>query len=426
MAVETGTLAAHTAEEEVDWSSDEPEFDIAQAVPAGEDDSKEAKKEDGAEESRDDAPPTRPRKRVLLATGHLALLRELAAANASNWASIKRTLRDAPAEQKDKDTLIGKLEELAGTFAQNRDECARAAAAKTEELAELEEAEAEYLARLPASLMELERRNPVRPSVSSALGWVEHEKFKRDVEASGIWVARRREKARRRAAKHRAELQTEAGVRAGAEQDPVENREDAAQHLDFQMQEAARRDIREFRAELRREAPQVEPRPPAKRAPESERRRKIKWTRFQSKLKERGHGESASSGKSTRPRPASGPAKYDPRESEQNHPFAHTAGSRDSSETTSLAANKEGEPAATCTASSDESRAIGISHALTQPMPHAAHFPVDRFGPGGPVGQEQGGQPSAWETSLLVGVLLGWALSWIWGKVRRPRRRNPH
>lgn len=150
---------------------------------------------------------------------------------------------------------------------------------------------------------ELERKNPVRPSLSRSLGWVDHARFRQDVEAAGIWVARRKEKSRLRAASHRATQQTAEAAGAGA-QDPVRSREDAAAHLNFQMNEAARDSIRRFQHQLRAGALDVPMRSTAaqKRKPESERRRRLKWARFAAKQKTR---------------------KYDPEESEQNHPYAH-------------------------------------------------------------------------------------------------------
>ena len=203
-------------------------------------------------------------------------MRALAAANASNWADIQRTLKETPGDAEDKEDLVNNLTDLAATYAKNRAECSKAAALKAEKLAELEGDEAEYLASLP---------NPVRPSLSTHLGWVEHERFKRDAEAAGVWVARRREKSRLRAAKHRASQQAETA--GNTAQDPVADRADAGDHLSFQLGEAAKESLREFRAELRAgtlDAPFRAGDAP-KRKPESSRRRKIKWQRFSKKVK---------------------------------------------------------------------------------------------------------------------------------------------
>ena len=261
-----------------------------------------------AEETAASEAPKRP-KRVVLATGQLALLRALAAANASNWADIQRTLKETPDDAEDKEGLVNNLTDLAATYAKNKAECSKAAALKAEKLAELEGEEADYLASLPPHLLELERKNPVRPSLSTHLGWIEHDRFKRDAEAAGVWVARRREKSRLRAAKHRAGQQAETA--GNTAQDPVADRADAGDHLSFQLGEAARESLREFRAELRAGALDAPFRAgdAPKRKPESSRRRKLKWERFSKKVK----------------------AKYDPRESEQNHPYAHLAPSADGS-----------------------------------------------------------------------------------------------
>ena len=268
VAVAPGTLEAELGVEEPDWSGDESP-DIPVAIAKTEEDEEMP----GAEEAAGSAAPRRP-KRVVLATGQLALLRALAAANASNWADIQRTLKETPGEAEDKEDLVGE--------------------------------EAAYLAALPPHLLELERKNPFRPSLSTHLGWLEHERFKRDAEVAGVWIARRREKSRLRAAKHRASRQAETA--GNTAQDPVSDRADAGDHLSFQLGEAARESLREFRAELRAGALDMPFRAGdvPKRKPESSRRRKLKWQRFSKKVK----------------------SKFDPRESEQNHPWAFQPASR--------------------------------------------------------------------------------------------------
>ena len=295
VAVSPGTLEAEVGIEEPDWSGDEtPNIPVTIAK------TEEDEEMPATDETAASGAPKRP-KRVVLATGQLALLRALAAANASNWADFQRTLKEAPGDAEDKEDLVNNLTDLATTFAKNRAECSKAAALKAEKLADLEGEEAEYLAALPPHLVELERKNPVRPSLSAHLGWVEHDRFKRDVEAAGVWMARRREKSRLRAAKHRASKQAETA--GNTAQDPVADRADAGDHLSFQLGEAARESLREFRAELRAGALDTPFRAgdAPKRKPESSRRRKIKWQRFSKRVK----------------------SKYDPRESEQNHPYAH-------------------------------------------------------------------------------------------------------
>ena len=227
VAISPGTLEAEVGVEEPDWSGDESP-DIPVAIAKTEEDEEMP----AAEEAAASEEPKRP-KRVVLATGQLALLRALAAANASNWADIQRTLRDTPGDADDKEGLVNNLADLAATYAKNKAECSKAAALKAEKLAELEGEEADYLASLPPHLLELERKNPVRPSLSTHLGWIEHDRFKRDAEAAGVWVARRREKSRLRAAKHRASQQAETA--GNTAQDPVADRADAGDHLSFQL-----------------------------------------------------------------------------------------------------------------------------------------------------------------------------------------------
>ena len=121
VAVSPGTLEAEVGIEEPDWSGDEtPDIPVTIAKTE-EDEEMPAAGETAASEA-----PKRP-KRVVLATGQLALLRALAAANASNWADIQRTLKETPGDAEDKEDLVNNLTDLAATFAKNRAECSKAA-----------------------------------------------------------------------------------------------------------------------------------------------------------------------------------------------------------------------------------------------------------------------------------------------------------
>ncbi|CAE7534713.1 unnamed protein product, partial [Symbiodinium sp. CCMP2592] len=309
LKVDPDTLTAEIGkmsleDEDPDWSGDEAEIPVATALP-GEAASSSTKQEEGRGTKKEleldetEEPPRR--RKVVLATGQLSLLRALAAANASNWSGVQRALREAHGSGEEKSELVENLTSLAQAFSKNRDACAQAA---TSRVAELEGAEAAYFAAPPA-LAELERKNPVMPSMDKSLGWINHARFLQDKEAAGVWVARRKEKSRLRAAAHRAAQQTAEGAGAGV-QDPVRDQADAASHLNFQMNEAARDNLRRFQAELRAgelDAP-MRAAVAQKRKPESERRRRIKWARFCEKQ-----------GKTR---------KYDPTESEQNHPYAHS------------------------------------------------------------------------------------------------------
>ncbi|CAE7545983.1 unnamed protein product [Symbiodinium sp. CCMP2592] len=286
LKVDPDTLTAEIGEmsledEDPDWSGDEAEIPVATALP-GEAASSSTKQEEGRGTKKEleldetEEPPRR--RKVVLATGQLSLLRALAAANASNWSGVQRALREAQGSGEEKSELVENLTSLAQAFSKNRDACAQAATSRAAALAELEGAEAAYFAALPPALAELERKNPVRPSMDKSLGWINHARFLQDKEAAGVWVARRKEKSRLRAAAHRAAQQTAEGVGAGV-QDPVRDQADAASHLNFQMNEAARDNLRRFQAELRAgelDAP-MRAAVAQKRKPESERRRRIKW-----------------------------------------------------------------------------------------------------------------------------------------------------
>ncbi|CAE7297447.1 TRPT1, partial [Symbiodinium sp. CCMP2592] len=283
LKVDPDTLTAEIGkmsleDEDPDWSGDEAEIPVATALP-GEAASSSTKQEEGRGTKKEleldetEEPPRR--RKVVLATGQLSLFRALAAANASNWSGVQRALREAQGSGE-----VENVTSLAQAFSKNRDACAQAAS-RAAALAELEGAEAAYFAALPPALAELERKNPVRPSMDKSLGWINHARFLQDKEAAGVWVARRKEKSRLRAAAHRAAQQSAEGVGAGA-QDPVRDQADAASHLNFQMNEAARDNLRRFQAELRAgelDAP-MRAAVAQKRKPESERRRRIKWARF--------------------------------------------------------------------------------------------------------------------------------------------------
>ncbi|CAE7671760.1 ESS1 [Symbiodinium sp. CCMP2592] len=257
LKVDPDTLTAEIGkmsleDEDPDWSGDEAEIPVATALP-GEAASSSAKQEEGRGTKKEleldetEEPPRR--RKVVLATGQLSLLRALAAANASNWSGVQRALREAQGSGEEKSELVENLTSLAQAFSKNRDACAQAATSRAAALAELEGAEAAYFAALPPALAaELERKNPVRPSMDKSLGWINHARFLQDKEAAGV--------------RFQAEL------RAG--------------ELDAPMRAAVAQ----------------------KRKPESERRRRIKWARFCEKQ-----------GKTR---------KYDPTESEQNHPYAHS------------------------------------------------------------------------------------------------------
>ncbi|CAE7534189.1 unnamed protein product [Symbiodinium sp. CCMP2592] len=309
LTAEIGKLSLE--DEDPDWSGDEAEIQVTTALP-GEAASSSSKQEEGVgtkkEIEHDETEEPAPRRRkVVLATGQLSLLRALAAANASNWSGVQRALREAQGSGEEKSELVENLTSLAQAFSKNRDACAQAATSRAAALAELEGAEAAYfaVAALPPALAELERKNPVRPSMNRSLGWIDHARFLQDKEAAGVWVARRKEKSRLRAAAHRAAQQVAEGAGAGA-QDPVRDQADAASHLNFQMNEAAKDSLRRFQEELRSGELDTPMRAAVaqKRKPESERRRRIKWAKFCEKQ-----------GKTR---------KYDPTESEQNHPYAHS------------------------------------------------------------------------------------------------------
>ncbi|CAE7435441.1 unnamed protein product [Symbiodinium sp. CCMP2592] len=266
LKVDPDTLTAEIAklsleDEDPDWSGDEAEIQVTTALP-GEAASSSSKQEEGVgtkkEIEHDETEEPAPRRRkVVLATGQLSLLRALAAANASNWSGVQQALREAQGSGEEKSELVENLTSLAQAFSKNRDACAQAATSRAAALAELE--------------------GCVLRGTPTGLG--------------GVGTKKPRE------AQH--------GAGAGA-QHLVRDQADAATHLNFQMNEAVKDSLRRFQEELRSGELDTPMRAAVaqKRKPESERRRRIKWAKSCEKQ-----------GKTR---------KYDPTESEQNHPYAHS------------------------------------------------------------------------------------------------------
>ncbi|CAE7238254.1 unnamed protein product [Symbiodinium sp. CCMP2592] len=135
-------------------------------------------------------------------------------------------------------------------------------------------------------MRELERRNPVRPSLAAKP--LKSDRLTAAIESGvPIWIARKQEKARLRAQEHRARVGAEA-AKARAERPPGEDPEPTAEALDERMKEAARQELREFRALLSQEGTRQ-----AKRPPDSSRRRKLKKKQRKERLRERARNDDA-------------------------------------------------------------------------------------------------------------------------------------
>ena len=114
-------------------------------------------------------------------------------------------------------------------------------------------------------MRELERNNPVRPSVTNKP--LRSDRLTAAIEGgTSIWVARKQEKSRRRAQERRLRLESEA-AQSRAAGVPAEEGEPTGAGLDARMREAAQRGLREFKELLATEGTRK-----SKRAPDSKRR----------------------------------------------------------------------------------------------------------------------------------------------------------
>ena len=199
---------------------------------------------------------------VRLGTAKARLLQELARADTANWQGLVRALEEAKEPGTVKSSLVDDLSRLSD---QRRTAAAAVKAMlrdEVERIQGLEEEDEEYRRALEQrgdEMLRLEKNNPVRPSKTDA--------------GVGVWVARRREKARQRAQAHHALLaQGAAQDRAGQAppEMPASPREAAEERA-----RAAREEIAAFRARL-----QGWPATSSfRRAPDSKRRKALKRDR---------------------------------------------------------------------------------------------------------------------------------------------------
>lgn len=216
-------------------------------------------------EAESSVPERRP-KRLLLGTAKVLLLSLVAEADAQNWDRLQDRLRAVQGSGEEKAELVERLEELAEARSASRKGLLESAAQERQRLSALSEEQQEYLGRLTPAMRELERRNPVGPTTGTAL--ITTNRLSADIAAGvPIWVARRAQRARERAARNQAQNPKATREAAGSGQrDP----EVAADLLDEDLRLAAARDLREFRQEL---AEQGGPRS-TRRQPESKARKK--------------------------------------------------------------------------------------------------------------------------------------------------------
>ena len=156
------------------------------------------------------------------------------------------------------------------------------AEAKAEERAQrvkhYTEAETDYRAGLNDQMLRLELANPVGPRTGVPL--VSDHRLKQEIEAGrSVWVARRAQWARERAAQHRQEVDTWSRAEKGPGTGPLLDVDlaEAGKVLDKALHDAAQKDLRTFRADLQNEARREGNW--NKRAPDTASRKKIKKQR---------------------------------------------------------------------------------------------------------------------------------------------------
>ena len=156
------------------------------------------------------------------------------------------------------------------------------AEAKAEERAQrvkhYTEAETDYRAGLNDQMLRLELANPVGPRTGVPL--VSDHRLKQEIEAGrSVWVARRAQRARERAAQHRQEVDTWSRAEKGPGTGPLLDVDlaEAGKVLDKALHDAAQKDLRTFRADLQNEARREGNW--NKRAPDTASRKKIKKQR---------------------------------------------------------------------------------------------------------------------------------------------------
>ena len=304
------------AASDCDWSASESEVEIVQASSAlKEEDTPDVKEEPSAEikveaapevgtaetESKgltplgakveeqilEDQPPTRRRRTVKLGSAHLLLLKAVADADAANWEALQETIKGAPATAQTKSEFVERLGQLAELRVQSQEGAERKAKECTQRANQVSTEESEYRNSLTDQMLRLERMNPVGPRASVPL--VSDTRLQKDIESGmGIWQARRDQRARERAARHRQGQNLEAKREKGApapgpltDVDPSQ----AGEALDNAFAQSARNNLKEFKQLLREEAHQEQKK--KKRQPDSSRRRKEKKQR----RKEKARGE---------------------------------------------------------------------------------------------------------------------------------------
>ena len=221
----------------------------------------------------------RPRRRkVKFGDVHLHLLKAVADADAANWACLQEAIQQAPAASQVKSEFVERLNQLAEARLKSKTEAEAKAEERAQRVKHYTEAETDYRAGLNDQMLRLELANPVGPRTGVPL--VSDHRLKQEIEAGrSVWVARRAQRARERAAQHRQEVDTWSRAEKGPGTGPLLDVDlaEAGKVLDKALHDAAQKDLRTFRADLQNEARREGNW--NKRAPDTASRKKIKKQR---------------------------------------------------------------------------------------------------------------------------------------------------
>ena len=221
----------------------------------------------------------RPRRRkVKFGDVHLHLLKAVADADAANWACLQEAVQQAPAASQVKSEFVERLNQLAEARLKSKTEAEAKAEERAQRVKHYTEAETDYRAGLNDQMLRLELANPVGPRTGVPL--VSDHRLKQEIEAGrSVWVARRAQRARERAAQHRQEVDTWSRAEKGPGTGPLLDVDlaEAGKVLDKALHDAAQKDLRTFRADLQNEARREGNW--NKRAPDTASRKKIKKQR---------------------------------------------------------------------------------------------------------------------------------------------------
>ena len=215
-----------------------------------------------------------PASGLKLGSAKVKLLQAISEADSANFESLQQTLTQVKEEGREGTPLASDLERLARQRKEAAEGIQEALETEKKRVVKIQEGEEQYLQTVDDQgeyMQRLERNNPSRPSKSAQP--VGSERLTMEInQGVPVWVARRREKTRRRAQARKEVLQREEGAAgpSGVNQEPLESPEEAA----AARMEAAQREAADFRRQLKSEGTGGPPR--YRRAPDSSRRKETK------------------------------------------------------------------------------------------------------------------------------------------------------